>query len=87
MRKIAAIILAILILPSLVQADSTSGRAVNVDLTVGDISITYQDSTNRSKYQMFSSNYPIVGFNKPQNLYVTDGVLGCLLYTSPSPRD
>ena len=76
MRKIAAIILAILILPSLVQADSTSGRAVNVDLTVGDISITYQDSTNRSKYQMFSSNYPIVGFNKPQNLYVTDGVLG-----------
>ena len=43
---------------------------------VTDISITYPDSTNQSLYQMFSSNYPIPGFNKPEMLYVTDGVVG-----------
>ena len=55
---------------------ATSGRAVNVDLDVTDISITYPDSTNQSLYQMFSSNYPIPNFNKPEMLYVTDGVVG-----------
>ena len=25
---------------------------------------------------MFSSNYPIANFDKPENLYVTDGVVG-----------
>jgi hypothetical protein len=53
-----------------------SGRSVNVDLDVKDISITYPDNTNRSLYQMFSSNYPIIGFDKSENLYVTDGVVG-----------
>ena len=76
MKKIALIILATLLLPSMSHVVATSGRSSNIDLAVGDISITYTDSTNRSKYQMFSSNYPIVGFSKPQNLYVTDGVLG-----------
>ncbi|MEL0100737.1 MAG: CARDB domain-containing protein, partial [Euryarchaeota archaeon] len=76
MKKIALIILATLLLPGMSHVVATSGRASNIDLAVGDISITYTDSTNRSKYQMFSSNYPIIGFSKPQNLYVTDGVLG-----------
>ena len=75
MKKIAFLVLATLLLPSLSQVVATSGRASNIDLAVGDISITYTDSTNRSKFQMFSSNYPIIGFNKPQSLYVTDGVL------------
>tara|TARA_B110000444_G_scaffold190471_1_gene180068 strand:- start:6356 stop:9808 length:3453 start_codon:yes stop_codon:yes gene_type:complete len=54
---------------------ATSGRAVNIDLDVTDISITYPDSVNQSLYKMFSSNYPIAEFNKPENLYVTDGVV------------
>ena len=76
MKRVAIVVLAILILPVFSSVGATSGRATNIDLAVGDISITYPDTVNRSKYQMFSSNYPILGFNKPQNLYVTDGVLG-----------
>jgi len=55
---------------------ATSGRSVGVDLDVTDISISYPDTSNRSLYQMFSSNYPIANFDKPENLYVTDGVVG-----------
>ena len=55
---------------------ATEGRAVNIDLDIGDIDITYADSTNQSLYQMFSSNYPLSNFNRPELLYVTDGVLG-----------
>ena len=58
------------------MANAATGRAVNIDLDITDISITYPDSVNQSLYQMFSSNYPIASFNKPENLYVTDGVLG-----------
>ena len=76
MKRVAIVVLAILILPVITSVGATSGRATNIDLAVGDISITYPDTVNRSKYQMFSSNYPILGFNKPENLYVTDGVLG-----------
>ena len=76
MKRLAIFVLAVLILPSLTTVAGTTGRSTNIDLAVGDISITYPDSTNRSMYQMFSSNYPIIGFTKPENLYVTDGVLG-----------
>ena len=58
------------------MANAATGRAVNIDLDITDISITYPDSVNQSLYQMFSSNYPIASFNKPESLYVTDGVLG-----------
>ena len=77
MRRIISILLIALLMPTLFPISSaTNGRAVNIDLDVGDISISYPDSVNQSLYKMFSSNYPITGFNKPANLYVTDGVVG-----------
>ena len=77
MRRVLPVVLIALLLSSCIPLISaTNGRAVNVDLDVTDISITYPDSTNQSLYQMFSSNYPIPGFNKPEMLYVTDGVVG-----------
>ena len=77
MRRIIPVILVALLLPSFIpMVSGVSGRAVNVDLDVSDISISYPDSVNESLYQMFSSNYPIPNFNKPENLYVTDGVVG-----------
>ena len=77
MRRLLPFVLISLLLPSFIpMVTATSGRAVNVDLDVTDISISYPDSTNQSLYQMFSSNYPIPNFNKPEMLYVTDGVIG-----------
>ena len=76
MRPIIPIVLIALLIPSVSpMVVATSGRAVNIDLDVTDISITYPDSVNNSLYKMFSSNYPIPEFNKPENLYVTDGVV------------
>ena len=76
MRPIIPIVLIALLIPSVSpMVVATSGRAVNIDLDVTDISITYPDSVNNSLYKMFSSNYPIPEFNKPESLYVTDGVV------------
>ena len=76
MRPIIPIVLIALLIPSFSpMVVATSGRAVNIDLDVTDISITYPDSVNNSLYKMFSSNYPIPEFNKPESLYVTDGVV------------
>ena len=76
MRLVIPIVLIALLIPSVSpMVVATSGRAVNIDLDVTDISITYPDSVNNSLYKMFSSNYPIPEFNKPENLYVTDGVV------------
>ena len=77
MSRLLPLFVLTLLLPSYaIVAIADNGRSVNVDLDVVDISITYPDSTNQSLYQMFSSNYPIAGFNKPEMLYVTDGVVG-----------
>jgi len=57
------------------ESEAASGRA-GVDVYVSDIDITYTNSADENKYRMFSSNYPISGFNRPENLFVTDGVLG-----------
>ncbi len=77
MRVTVPFLLIALLLTSLAPLSvATSGRAVNIDLDVGAISITYPDSTNESKYQMFSSNHPIANFNRPADLYVVDGVKG-----------
>ncbi|MDP6869758.1 MAG: CARDB domain-containing protein [Candidatus Poseidoniaceae archaeon] len=75
-RVTVFVLLALLIPIAAPYAEATAGRAVNIDLTPGDVSITYPDTTNQSLYQMFSSNYPIAQFDKPQELYVTDGVVG-----------
>ena len=74
-RLLPLIVLTLLIPSSALVAIADTGRSADVDLDITDISITYPDSTNQSLYQMFSSNYPIPGFNKPEMLYVTDGVV------------
>ena len=57
MSRVVPLALITLLLSScLPMVTATNGRAVNVDLDVTDISITYPDSTNQSLYQMFSSN-------------------------------
>ncbi|DAC59892.1 MAG TPA: hypothetical protein D7I03_03225, partial [Candidatus Poseidoniales archaeon] len=53
----------------------TSAKATGVDLTVTDISYSYPDAVDRSKYQMFSSNTPPINFNRPDSLFVTDAVI------------
>lgn len=75
-RLLPLFVLTLLIPSYALVAVADSGRAVNIDLDITDISITYPDNANQSLYQMFSSNYPIAGFNKPEMLYVTDGVVG-----------
>ena len=77
MRRLMSIVMVALLLPTSIPiATATLGRAVNIDLSVGDISFSYPDSTNSSLYQMFSSNHPIINFNRPAELYVIDSVLG-----------
>ncbi len=46
-----------------------------VDVTVTDVSVAYTSSTDSAKYKMFSSNHPILGFNRPAELYVIDGMV------------
>ena len=52
-----------------------SAKATGVDLTVTNISYSYPDAVDRSKYQMFSSNTPPITFNRPASLFVTDAVI------------
>ena len=75
-RLLPVLVLTLLIPSYALVAIADNGRSADVDLDVSGISITYPDSANQSLYQMFSSNYPIPGFNKPEMLYVTDGVVG-----------
>ena len=46
-----------------------------VDVTVTDVSVAYTSSSDSAKYKMFSSNHPILGFNRPAELYVIDGMV------------
>ena len=55
-------------------AHEVSPKATGLDLSVTDVDFSYPNSNDRNKYQMFSSNYPIAGFNKPESLYVVDAV-------------
>ena len=76
MRKLLPVVIIALLLPTYTPVVSaSSGRAINVDLDVTDISMSYPSQSNQTLYQMFSSNYPIPGFDKPEMLYVTDGVV------------
>jgi len=54
---------------------STSARATGVDITVTDISFSYTTAGDEEQYRMFSSNYPVPGFNRPEMLYVVDAVV------------
>ena len=54
---------------------STSARATGVDVTVTDVSFSYTTPGDEEQYRMFSSNYPVPGFNRPAMLYVVDAVI------------
>ena len=51
-----------------------NSKATGVDLSVTEVDFSYPNANDRGKYQMFSSNYPIADFNKPETLYVVDAV-------------
>ena len=55
-------------------AHEVNSKATGVDLAITDVDFTYPNANDRGKYQMFSSNYPIADFNKPETLYVVDAV-------------
>lgn len=50
-------------------------HSTGVDLRVSDVSVEYTSSTDEAKYKMFSSNHPIIGFNRPAELYVIDAMV------------
>ena len=50
-------------------------KGTGVDLTVTEVSFSYTTPGDEEQYRMFSSNYPVFGFNRPQSLYVTDAVV------------
>ena len=52
----------------------SSSTNSGVDLSATDVSIRYSNPSDESQYKMFSSNHPILGFDRPKNLYVVDTV-------------
>ena len=54
---------------------SISARATGVDVTITDVSFTYTTLGDEEQYRMFSSNHPVVNFNRPSMLYVVDTVV------------
>ena len=77
MKKCVQFFIVALLLSHCIPATSGSGvKANNIDLYVEQISMNYPDPANDSLYKMFSSNHPIANFDRPANLYVTDGVVG-----------
>ena len=56
------------------QTLQASSKNSGVDLTATDVSIRYSNPSDESQYKMFSSNHPILGFDRPKNLYVVDTV-------------
>ena len=57
-------------IPQTLQSSKNSG----VDLTATDVSFSYSNPSDESQYKMFSSNHPIVGFDRPKDLYAVDTV-------------
>ena len=55
------------------QAEQSS-RNSGVDLSATEVSISYSNPSDESQYKMFSSNHPILGFDRPKDLYVVDTV-------------
>lgn len=85
MKRIALIfILMILLAPNIslqessfisTEVASTSARATGVDLTITNSTYSYVNSADENNYRMFSSNFPIIGFNKPFDLFVIDAMV------------
>ena len=57
------------------QAVLSPANPTGVDVRVIDASVSYTDSVDESKYKMFSSNHPILGFDRPAELFVVDGMV------------
>ena len=57
-----------------VHQQSSSQKNSGVDLSATDVSISYSNPSDESQYKMFSSNHPILGFDRPKSLYVVDSV-------------
>ena len=51
-----------------------SKNSSGVDLRTTDVSIRYSNPSDESQFKMFSSNHPILGFERPEDLYVVDSV-------------
>ena len=62
-----------------------TGSSVSISNTSGNISIPIPSSTLSSSYELSGSSYTSGCSSKSFTLEVT--INGCLLYTSPSPRD
>ena len=56
------------------EQSQSSSKNSGVDLAATDVSIRYSNPSDESQYKMFSSNHPILGFDRPKNLYVVDTV-------------
>ena len=54
---------------------NSPSNPTGVDVTVTGVSVAYTSSSDAAKFKMFSSNHPIIGFNRPADLYVIDGML------------
>lgn len=61
---------------SLLEDNSVNYAARNsgVDLSATDVSIRYSNPSDESQFKMFSSNHPILGFDRPKSLYAVDSV-------------
>jgi len=57
------------------EPDYSPTNPTGVDVLVTDIAVAYTSSADSAKYKMFSSNHPILGFNRPAELFVIDGMV------------
>lgn len=63
-------------LPSALEDTVTlSSPPTGVDVQVVSASVTYTNAADEGLYKMFSSNHPILGFNRPAELFAIDGML------------
>ena len=58
------------------RASCTTTQAIRpVSTSASRRSVEYTSSTDEAKYKMFSSNHPILGFNRPAELFVIDAMV------------
>lgn len=55
--------------------DHSPRNQTGVDVGVTSIAVKYTNSADEGNFKMFSSNHPILGFNRPATLYVIDGMV------------
>ncbi|MBT3771484.1 MAG: hypothetical protein HOE92_03795 [Euryarchaeota archaeon] len=53
-----------------------SARTSGIDVRPINVKFNYPNSADQDKYKMFSSNHPIPNFNRPEMLFVIDGMKG-----------